>query len=72
VYEKDPEYWENNEQFRNTIQYFLIKAEKVFNEGQDKFPSDKQDKLLFNLRNDESTKELRGFLSNKFQGIFVD
>lgn len=72
VSKKDPEYWKNNEQFKNAIQYFLIKAEKVFNEGQDKFPSDKQDKLLFNLRNEESTKELRDFLLQEFQGIFVD
>lgn len=72
VSKKDSVYWKDNEQFKNTIQYFLIKAEKVFNEGQDNFPSDKQDKLLFNLRNEESTKELREFLLNEFQGVFVD
>jgi hypothetical protein len=72
VSKKDREYWNTNEQFRNAIQYFLIKAEKVFNEGQDSFPSDRQDKLLFNLRNEESTKELRDFLIKEFQGVFVD
>lgn len=72
VSKKDTKYWNTNEQFKNAIQYFLIKAEKVFNEGQDSFPSDRQEKLLFNLRNEESTKELRDFLIKEFQGVFVD
>lgn len=72
VKNKDPEYWKNNIQFKNAIQYFLIKSEKVFFEGYDKFAFKEQDKLLEYLRNHEDSKELRDFLLSEFQGIFVD
>lgn len=72
VKHKDPEYWKNNDHFKNTIQYFLIKAEKTFSEGCDQFPSDQQDQLLDNLRNHKDTEYLRQFLLTEFQGIFVD
>lgn len=72
VKDKDINYWNNNIQFKNTIQYFLIKSEKIFSEGCDRFPSEKQDKLLNNLRNHEDTENLRQFLITEFQGIFVD
>lgn len=72
VKNKDPEYWSNNEQFKNAIQYFLIKSERVFFEGKDLFPSKEQDKLLEHLRNHPDAQELRDFLFEEFQGIFVD
>lgn len=72
VKQKDEQYWNNNVQFKNTIQYFLIKAEKVYSEGCDKFPSDNQDKLLHDLRNHKDAENLRQFLLSEFQGIFVD
>lgn len=72
VKNNDTEYWKNNDHFKNTIQYFLIKAEKVFSEGYDKFPSDKQDKLLNNLRYHKDSKQIRDFLLTEFQGVFVD
>lgn len=68
----DKNYWENNAQFKSTIQYFLIKAEKVFFEGKDIFPSQKQELLLNNLRNSEDCLEFRQFLKKEFQGVFVD
>lgn len=68
----DTNYWDNNTQFRATIQYFLIKAEKVFFEGKDLFPSQKQDLLLNNLRNSEDCEEFRAFLKKEFQGVFID
>jgi len=72
VKEKDNNYWIQNEQFRHAIKYYLIKSEKVFFEGQTKFPSQKQDDLLENLRNHNDTKLLRNFLLLEFEGIFVD
>lgn len=72
VKNNDPDYWRNNKQFKNTLQYFLIKSEKVFFEGQDIFPSVKQDKLLENLRHHDDAKELRDFLVSEFQGVFID
>lgn len=70
--EKNPDYWNENQQFKNMIQYFLIKAEKTFFEGYTEFPSDGQNKLLNNLKNHEDAKNLRNFLLTEFQGVFVD
>lgn len=72
VKEKNPEYWKTNDQFKNTIKYFLIKSEKVFAEGSAQFPSEKQDLLLYNLRNHNDASKLRSFLLLEFEGIFVD
>lgn len=68
----DKEYWQNNNQLKQTINYFLIKAEKVFFEGKDLYPSTKQEILLKNLRENEDTKYIREFLISEFQGIFID
>lgn len=72
VKDLDNEYWINNIQFKNTILYMLIKAEKVFFEGKDIFPSQKQETLLQNLRNSDDCSEFRSFLKEEFQGIFID
>lgn len=68
----DKDYWKNNPQLKNTINYFLIKAEKVFFEGKDYYPSKGQENLLKNLRESEDAKHMREFLISDFQGIFVD
>lgn len=68
----DKEYWEKDEQLKQTINYFLIKAEKVFFEGKDIYPSQKQDLLLKNLRENDDAKNIREFLISEFQGIFIN
>jgi hypothetical protein len=68
----DKTYWDSEEQLKQTINYFLIKAEKVFFEGQKLFPSKAQDLLLYNLRNSTDAKPIRDFLITEFGGIFVD
>ena len=72
VKNKCPDYWSENEQFKNIIKYYLIKSEKIFFEGRDFFPSEKQDTLLINLREHRDTIKLRQFLLEDFDGIFVD
>jgi len=72
VKNNDTEYWDKNIQFKNAIQYYLIKSERIFFKGQEKFPFAEQDKLLEHLRNHKDAKELREFLLKEFQGIFVD
>jgi hypothetical protein len=72
VKDLDKEYWEKQPQFQEAILYFLIKAEKVFFEGKDKFPSQKQEILLDNLRSSPDAEDLRNFLKKEFQGIFID
>ena len=69
---KCKDYWDNNEQFKNVIKYYLIKSEKAFFEGQELFPSPKQDSLLLHLREHKDAAELRNFLLLEFDGIFVD
>lgn len=68
----DKEYWEKEPQLKQVINYFLIKAEKIFFEGQELFPSKTQELLLYNLRNSEDAKDLKDFLMIEFGGIFVD
>lgn len=72
VKNNDNIYWQKNTQFKNIIQYFLIKSEKVFFEGKDLFPSKKQDILLENLRTHQDTKDIRNFLIEEFQGVFIN
>lgn len=72
VKNKDPEYWKNNEQFKNAIQYYLIKSERIFFKGKEKYPAKEQDALLDRLRNHDDAKELRDILLTEFQGVFVD
>lgn len=69
---KDPEYWKNNQQFKNAIQYYLIKSERIFFKGREKYPAKEQDMLLDQLRNHDDAKQLRDILLTEFQGVFVD
>jgi hypothetical protein len=71
IKEKQPDYWQNYPQFRNTIQFFLIRSEKVFFEGRTIFPSSGQDSLLNNLQNNKDAKLIRDFLIEEFDGVFI-
>ena len=71
VKENDTAYWENYPQFKHTIKFFLVKSEKVFFDGKDIFPSERQTKLLKNLQNEEQAKPIRDFLLNEFNGVFI-
>lgn len=66
------EYWENYPQFKNAIKFFLVKSEKVFFDGKDIFPSERQNKLLKNLQNHEKAKPIRNFLLKEFNGVFIE
>lgn len=71
IKEVDRKYWDENPQFKATIKFYLIKSERVFFQGKDIFPSKKQDILLNSLRNDEDAQDIRDFLMEEFDGIFV-
>lgn len=71
IKEKDPDYWNDYMYFRNSMFFFLTKAETVFNSGKNLFPSKKQDEMLKNLREKDDTKEMRLFLQNYFDNIFI-
>lgn len=72
VKDRCPEFWENNEQFKYAVKYYLIKSERIFFEGHVIFPSEKQDNLLLMLREHKDTENMRNFLIKEFEGIFVD
>jgi len=70
----DPEYWERYPEFKEIIRYHLIQAEKTLGEGLDirEFNSEGQDALYNNLLYDADSQDIRNFLFDQFDGIFVD
>lgn len=68
---KDKDYWDSYPQFKNSIKFFLVRAEKVFYEGKDIFPSNKQDHLLHNLQKHRDAEPIRDFLLEEFNGVFI-
>lgn len=71
VMELDREYWDNYPQFKNSIKFFLIKSEKVFFDGRYIFPSQRQERLLQNLREHKEAEPIRRFLIQEFDGVFI-
>lgn len=71
VKEKDIKYWNDYPEFKNTIKFFLVRAEKVFFEGRYIFPSERQESLLNILQNNSKAKPIRDFLIEEFNGIFI-
>lgn len=71
VKEKDIKYWNDYPEFKNTIKFFLVRAEKVFFEGRYIFPSERQESLLNILQNNSEAKPVRDFLIQEFDGIFI-
>jgi len=74
VKEHDPNYWKNHPEFKETIKYHLIQAEKTIGAGLDisEFNSEKQDILYNNLLHHVNGEDIREFLFDEFEGIFVD
>jgi hypothetical protein len=73
IKDHDKEYWISYPQFKNTIKYLLIEAEKTFNQGMkiDNFRNSAQKILLDNLQNSEEASKIRNFLEEEFDGIFL-
>jgi hypothetical protein len=74
VKEHDPNYWRDYPEFKETIKYHLIQAEKTLGAGLDvsAFNSEKQDSLYNNLLHHINGEDMRKFLLDEFDGIFVD
>lgn len=74
VKKHDPEYWNSYPQFKNTIKYLLIEAEKTFGKGMEieNFRNSSQKELFENLQNSEEASEIRDFLVKEFDGIFLN
>lgn len=74
VKKHDKEYWDSYPQFKYAIKFLLIQAEKTYSEGNliANFRTQSQDKLLSDLQNHPDAAELRNFLVEEFDGIFVN
>lgn len=74
VKKHDKEYWNSYPQFKYAIKFLLIQAEKTYSEGNliANFRTQSQDKLLSDLQNHPDAAELRDFLVEEFDGIFVN
>lgn len=73
VKEHDREYWDSYPQFKNTIKYLLIEAEKTFGKGMEieNFRNSSQKQLFDNLQNSKEAAKIRDFLITEFDGIFL-
>lgn len=71
IKKNDPDYWHKYPQFKLTIEFFLKKAEQTFFCGKKDFPFPEQDILLKNLRHNEDCQEIRSFLIQEFNGMFL-
>jgi hypothetical protein len=73
VKENNTEYWNSYPQFKNTIKYLLIQAEKTFGEGMkiNNFRNSAQNELFNKLQNSNEASKIRDFLSEEFDGIFL-
>jgi len=74
VKEYDPDYWENNKQFRNYTIWNLREACKTYTIGHkmDQFKWDKQDALLIEFLTSSAAEPMRKFVSENFEGVWLD
>lgn len=74
IQEGDPEYWENEPQLKNYINYMMLIAQKTFLEGRNlkQLKSSKQEKLLTKLLTSKEGKPMRDFLRKEFNSAWLD
>lgn len=71
IKQNDNKYWEEYPQFKLTVLFFLKKAEKAFFTGHNIFKFPEQEMLLQNLRTNSDAIEVRKFLLEEFNGVFI-
>lgn len=74
VQEKDPEYWENNKQFRDFTIWMLRESQRTYMLGHkmDQFKWDKQDRLLNEFLTSKEGEPMRRFLREHLEGVWLD
>lgn len=74
IHDQDFEYWDTYPQFKHTIKFLLIRAEKTYNEGLaiDNFKNKKQQELHDTLLYHPDASKIRDFLNKEFDGMFLN
>jgi hypothetical protein len=74
VAKNDPEYWKTNTQFKNFLIWQLKRANDTYKVGSKmkEFTWDKQDKLLQSLRTAPEAAEMRKFIKENLNNIWLD
>lgn len=70
----DPEYWDQNTQFKNFVNMQLHESNAIFLEGSqlEEFKSERQDKLLYQLLNSKDAEPHRDMLRKHFNGVWLN
>lgn len=74
VAEKDPDYWQNNVQFKRFINWHLKRSFDIFQKGRymTEFRWDKQERLYSNLLKDPAAEPMRKFIQDNFDGVWLE
>ena len=74
VKQYDPEYWENNIQFKNFVIWGLREAQETFTVGRkiENFKWQDQDKLLKEFLTSSSGAQMRQFVKDNLNGVWLD
>ena len=74
VQKYDPQYFQNNEQFRNFLIWNLKRAQAVYEVGSKmrEFAWEKQDRLLADLLSNPDSAEMRAFIKEHLEGVWLD
>lgn len=74
IRDNDPEYWKNNVEFKEFMKRQLKRSYAIFNEGIkiDAFQGYRQNEYLERLRKDPSCESIRKFLTEEFDGTWLN
>lgn len=74
VKEKDPVYWQTNQQFKNFVIWELKNSQKYFLEGRvmKEFRFEKQDRFLLEFLQGRDCEAMRKFVRDELDGAFLD
>ena len=71
IAEKDPQYWRDNLEFQEFVYWQLNRTYQLYLDGKSMYPWDKQERLLYNLRNNPECERMREFLWEWFDGVIL-
>ena len=74
VHEKDPDYWNRNQQFKDFVLWNLKRAQRTYMVGHQmkEFAWEKQDKLLNEFLHSKEAEPMRQFIKTHFEGVWLD